>query len=271
MTKKISRITTQKKSKSRYNIYLADGDQDVYAFSVDEAVLIEYGLRKGLELDQSMIETLEKKDTIQKAYSLAINFLSYRMRTKKELHDYLVKKEVEPEHSSIILEKLTDEGYVNDKEFATAFVQTRINTSTKGPLLVKKELIEKGVTQLIATEAITQYTYGIQYEKAEKWVDKKLRSSKKDSFRKQVQQLQSNLIQKGFTQDVVQDVTQSMQEEKNDDEEWDALVYQGEKLIRKFEKKHSGFAFRNKVKEGLFRKGFSMENINKFVEEKIVE
>ncbi|MUK88329.1 recombination regulator RecX [Ornithinibacillus sp. L9] len=270
--KKITRITTQKKNTSRYNIYLTkqDGGEE-YAFSVDEAVLIEFHLRKGLELDEAMIDTLVKKDTLQKGYTLAVNFLSYRMRTIKEMNDYLIKKEIEPEHKSKILEKLMKEGYLNDKEFAKAFVQTRINTSNKGPLLVKKELIEKGVSQAIASEAITKYPYEIQYEKAEKWVEKKFRSTKKDSFRKQIQNLQANLNQKGFTQDVIQDVLQSLDNAKDHDAEWDALVYQGEKLVRKHKKKYSGFEFRNKVKEGLFRKGFTMESINKFMDENLEE
>ncbi|SET70948.1 regulatory protein [Oceanobacillus limi] len=265
--KKISRITTQKKSKSRYNIYLVEGDRDTYGFSVDEAVLIEHNLRKGLELDEATMETLKRKDTLQKAYTLAVNFLSYRMRTIKEMNDYLVKKEVDEEHIDPIIDKLIKEGYLNDKEFAKAFVQTRLNTSHKGPQLVKRELIEKGVASGIATEAVGMYTYEQQFEKAEKWVEKKIRSSKKDSFKKQSQQLQSNLMQKGFTQDVIQDVLQSFQEAKDDHTEWDALVYQGEKLVRKHERKYSSFELKSKVKEGLYRKGFSMENIKRFVEE----
>ncbi|WP_099157593.1 recombination regulator RecX [Virgibacillus ndiopensis] len=267
--KKITRITTQKKRKNRFNIFLDDGQGEAYGFSVDEAVLIEYKLRKGLELDDSMIRTLVQKDNLHKSYTLAINFLSYRMRTIKEINDYLVKKEVEPEHITKIIERLINEKLLDDKMFANAFVQTRIHTTSKGPMLVKKELIDKGVSATIASDAIQQYTYEIQYEKAQKWVSKKLNSNNKHSFRKQIQQLQVTLVQKGFAKDVIKEVVADVQDVKDDDVEWEALVHQGEKILRKHQTKFEGYALHLKIKEALFRKGFTIELINKFLDEKL--
>lgn len=264
---KISRITTQKKSNQRYNIYVVEGESDRYAFSVDEAILVEFGLRKGLELDQATVELLIQKDTIQKSYLLAINYLSYRMRTRKEIYDYLVKKEVEPEHIDIIIDRLTKERLINDEQFAEAFTITRINTSTKGPLLVKRELIEKGVSVPIADNAITLFTYDTQFEKALKWVNKKLGTSKKDSFNKKLEQLRITLIQKGFTSDVIGDVLSSVTDNRDDSAEWESLVYQGEKFFRKYSSKYSGYELNMKVKEGLYRKGFHIDLIYKFIEE----
>jgi regulatory protein len=269
LPKKISRITTQKKSAQRYNIYLVEGNHDKYAFSVDEAILVEFGLRKGLELEESTIELLLKKDTIQKSYLLAINYLSYRMRSRKEIYDYLIKKEVDVEHIDVIMERLTKEGLVNDKQFAEAFTMTRMNTTSKGPLLVKRELMEKGVSAVIANEAISLYTYDTQLEKALKWVNKKLNSSKKDSFNKKVDQLRITLTQKGFTSDVIGEVLLSVVDERDNSAEWESLVYQGEKLVRKYIGKKSGYELKMKVKEGLYRKGFQLDLINQFIDEEI--
>lgn len=266
---KISRITTQQKSKQRYNIYFVEGDGDKYAFSVDEAILVEFGLRKGLELDEATIDLLIRKDTIQKSYLLAINYLSFRMRTRQEIYDYLVKKEVEPEHIMIIIDRLTKEGLINDKQFAEAFTLTRINTTSKGPLLVKRELIEKGVAPSIAEEAVTLYNYDTQFEKAMKWVNKKIGSSKKESFNKKIEQLRTTLVQKGFTSDVIGEVLLSVVDEKDNTAEWESLVYQGEKLVRKHSPKKSGYELKMKVKEGLYRKGFHIDLINKFIDEEI--
>jgi regulatory protein len=266
---KITRITTQKKYKNRFNIFLDDGQGEKYGFSADEAVLVEYRLRKGLKLNDAMISTLIQKDTLHKSYTLAITFLSYRMRTKKEIYDYLVKKEVEEEHIPQIIDKLTKEKLIDDQQFADMFVSSRINTAAKGPLLIKKELIDKGVSESIANKAIQGFSYEDQYEKAAKWVEKKLSQSKKDSFRQRVDKLKANLMQKGFTQDVVKDVFMNIQEEKDDQTEWENAVYQGEKLLRKHGQKLEGFELRHKIKEGLYRKGFSLEVIEKFLDEQL--
>ncbi|GGA89260.1 recombination regulator RecX [Ornithinibacillus halotolerans] len=269
MPKTISRITTQKNSKQRYNIYFVEGNHDKYAFSVDEAVLIEYGLRKGLELDEATIDLIKKQDSIQKSYLLAINYLSYRMRSKKELYDYLAKKEVEPPHIDEIMKRLMKEGLINDQQFAEAFTITRMNTTSKGPMLVKRELMEKGIEAAIADKVINLYTYDTQFEKALKWVNKKLGNSKKDSFNKKLEQLRMTLIQKGFTSDVVQAVISSVVDNRDDTEEWESLVYHGEKLIRKHTGKKSGYELKMKVKEGLYRKGFPIDLINQFIDEEI--
>lgn len=265
--KKITRITTQKKRKNRFNIFLDDGQGEEYGFSVDESILIEYKLHKDLELEDSMIDTLIQKDDVHKSYTLTINFLSYRMRTKKEIHDYLVKKEVDEEHIIQIIDRLIKEGLLDDSMFADAFVRTRINTSIKGPQLVKKELIEKGTSAQIATNAIAQYTFDIQLEKVNKWIDKKMNHQGKDSFKKQLQQLQVTLMQKGFDQDVIKEAVSELDEEKDDDAEWSAIVKHGDKLLRKHKAKLSGVKLQNKVKEGLYGKGFGIDLINKFLDE----
>lgn len=264
---KIARITTQKKNKSRYNIFLNDVQGEKYGFSVDESVLVEYRLRKDLELSEQMIDTLIQKDTLHKSYTQVINYLSYRMRTKQEIKDYLVKKEVDAEHINKIMDKLTKEGLIDDEQFAESFVRTRIETSDKGPMLVKKELIEKGVLETIANRAVDVYTYELQYDKALKWAEKRLQQTTKHSFRKRGQQIQATLMQKGFTQEVTRDIGKAIQEEKDGDAEWEALVHHGEKLLRKHQQKLTGFELRNKLKEGLFRKGFSFELIQQYVYE----
>jgi regulatory protein len=271
VVRKITRITTQVKHKNRFNIFLNTAGGEEYGFSVDEAILIEYRLRKGLELDDSMIATLVQKDTLHKSYTQAINFLSYRMRTKKEIIDYLVKKEVDREHIDQIIMKLTNENLIDDEQFANMFVQTRINTSSKGPKLIKKELVDKGVSQVIAESALENYPIEIQYEKIKKLIGKKINSSKKESYKKQVQKLQTTLLQKGFAGGAIKEAFADVYDEKDTDGEWDALVYQGEKLLRKHEAKHEGFELRKKVTEGLYRKGFSFEMINKFLTDKITE
>lgn len=263
----LTRITTQKKNKNRYNIYLDQGQGEEYGFSVDADVLVEYRLQKGMELDDSTINALIQTDTIHKSYTLAINYLSYRMRSEKEIRQYLEEKEVEPEHADEIVKRLHQEKLINDQEFANSLVRTRIMTSSKGPLLVKKELLEKGVSGLEAEEALTYYPFDRQLEKAKKFAEKKLKTNSKKSRRQQVQNVQQTLMQKGFTGDVIQEALADLPEEEAGDEEWEAVVYQGEKLVRKYERKAEGYEKKHKIKGALYRKGFPFELIDRFLDE----
>jgi regulatory protein len=269
----ISRITTQQKRLDRFNIFLRSGQEgkEEYAFSVDEAVLIQFRLRKGMELDEETIQAITYKEKFYKSYTQSINYLSYRMRTKKEIRDYLLKKEAEPAHIEEIIEKLTEEKLLDDREFAEMFVRSRINTSTKGPKMIEQELVEKGVHVSLIADALELYTRETQFEKVHKLMEKKLRQSTKHAFRNRMEQIQASLMQKGFSRDVIQEAAADFFSEKDESEEWLALEYQGEKLLRKHRAKFSGYELKNKLKEGLYRKGFSFDLIDRFIDEALEE
>lgn len=267
----ISRITTQQKNKERYNIFLQDANQEKYGFSVDEALLIEYHLYKGLDLNAELMDELMEKDIMHKAYNMVIHYLSYRMRTEKEIMDYLRKKEISEMHITTIMNKLSQKGLINDLEFAKAFVRTRINTSSKGPILIKKELLDKGVRQTIADAAINQYTYTDQYNKAHRLLQKKLNQNTKNSHQQKVQGLRTHLLQKGYTQEVVKDVVADNSSERDDAAEWEALIHHGTKQWKKLRGKYEGYQLKNKLKESLYRKGFPFPLIQTFLEEYVTD
>lgn len=268
---KITRITTQKKNTERYNIFLSEGAGDKYGFSVGVDVLIEFNLHKDLELTDMMINKLIKQDTLHKSYSKVINYLGYRMRTEKEIRDYLVKDEVDEEHVEQIIQKLHERKLIDDQEFAMMFVRSRIQTTSKGPAMVKQELQAKGVSKDYATKAVELYTYGVQYEKAEKLVEKRLNRMSKDSFTKQLQKIRTLLMRNGFSGDVIKDVLADIDDSKDAGEEWEAIKTQGEKLFRKHQRKLTGYELSQKVKEGLYRQGFKIDLINTFLEKMVEE
>ncbi|WP_079479374.1 recombination regulator RecX [Halobacillus salinus] len=267
----LTRITTQKKNKNRYNIYLDHGHGEDYGFSVDADVLVEYRLQKGMELDDATIRALIQTDTLHKSYTQAINYLSYRMRSEKEIRQYLDDKEVEPEHVDEIVKRLREEKLIDDQEFANSLVRTRVMTSSKGPLLVKKELIEKGVRGSEAEEALAYFPYDQQLEKATKFAEKKMKSGGKKSRRQQIQNVQQTLMQKGFSGDVIQEALSQLPKEEEDNSEWEAVVYQGEKLVRKYERKAEGYERKQKIKAALYRKGFPFDLIDRFLDEYMEE
>src|SRR5699024_789279 len=183
-----------------------------------------------------------------------IHYLSYRMRTEKEIRDYLIRNQTNEAYIEQIISKLMEQNLIDDEAFANMFVRNRIQMTTKGPVLVRKELIEKGITGSIASEAVLAFTFEVQYEKAMKVAEKKVNKRSKHSFRKQMEQIQVSLVRKGFHQEVIQEVLREMKEEKNHLEEEEAIHLQGSKLISKHEQKLSGYELCNKVKQSLYRK-----------------
>ncbi|RPF50550.1 recombination regulator RecX [Aquisalibacillus elongatus] len=264
----ISKITTQKKNKSRYNIFQNVNGKDEYVFSLHEDLLIRHYIRKGMELSDEQIQDIKKEDAIYQYYTLSINYLSYRMRAKSEIAQYLKKKEATEEAIEIVLKKLEEERLVNDLQFSKAYVRTKMNTSNKGPNKIKQELIMKQIPEVYIEEALAEYTAEKEVEKIIKQMEKKLSGNRKKSFQQQLMQMKQSLMQKGFTHGAIETAAQEVDLSVDEDEEMDALRYQGEKLWNKHARKHEGFQLKQKVLGSLYQKGFQMDLIQRFIDEK---
>ncbi|PLR83645.1 recombination regulator RecX [Bacillus canaveralius] len=265
----ITKISVQKKNHDRYNIFVDEGKGEKFAFSVDEDVLIKYQLKKGIELEDLMLTEVHFHDDIRKAYNLAINYLARRMRSEGEVREYLITKEVETPVITEVISKLYKNQFLNDAEFAAAFVRTQINTTDKGPLQIKRELKEKKIDSTVAEDALKDYSFDEQVETAEQLCRKYTEKNKRESFRSLKLKVEQQLIRKGFSFDIIQLVLANSPEQEDDADqlELEAITYQGEKLHRKYEK-HSGYEYKQKMKQALYRKGFPIELIERYLQEK---
>ncbi|WP_223703441.1 recombination regulator RecX [Sutcliffiella deserti] len=260
--RKITKITVQKKNKERFNIFL----DDEYAFAVYESTLLKYQFVKGKELDELDIEEILYSDQINRAYLSAVHYLSFRMRTEKEIEQYLKEKEIEPYIIKEIIIKLKDQSYLNDKEFAIAYVRTQVQTTLKGREVIQQELLEKGIDRNTIEDALLEYKEDIELEHAIKLVHKYHPKYKKDAFKIMKQKVEQSLKRKGYPFPVIKEAMIEADLEEDSSEEWDAVVKQAEKYHRKYSSL-KGYEYTSKMKGALYRKGFSMDMIDKWLEE----
>jgi regulatory protein len=260
----ITKITTQKKRTDRYNIFIDDGKGEQYAFSVDEEVLIKFDLKKGKEIDEFDRANIQDQDEIQKAFTMAIHFLSYRMRSEAEIRLSLKKKEIEEPIIQEAIHKLYHYNYLNDLEFAKAFVRTHVNAGNKGPVTIELELKGKGVQETLIEQAMLVYPFDLQVHHAQLLAEKEIKKDRNLSERALLQKLEQTLIRKGFTRSVISAAIAEISLEKDDEEEWNSLCNQAEKAQRRY-KNYSGYEYKQRMKQALFQKGFSIELIDRFL------
>lgn len=260
---KITKISVQQKNKERFNIFL-DGE---YAFAVYEGTLLKFQLIKGKELDELEIEEILYSDQVNKAYNTAVHYLSFRMRTAKEIQDYLKEKEYEPFVIKEIVKKLSEQGYLNDREFAIAYVRTQVNTTLKGRGVIEQELMEKGVGKGMIEEAVeSEYSAEQELEHAVKLVLKYAPKYKKDSFKVMIQKVEQALVRKGYSFSVIKIAIEEAELEEDSSEEWESLSKHAEKYQRKYTGMDD-YEYKMKMKGALYRKGFPMNLIDRWLEE----
>lgn len=261
----ISKITRQKQLTDRYNIFVLHNGKEDYAFSVDEAILIKYQLRKGLELDSLTLNEIQYNDDIRKGYHLAVNYLSKVKRSEEEVRKYLKGKIEDDFIVSEAIAKLHKMNFLDDEDYAFSYVRTQINTSNKGPEVIKRELREKGISDVLIKKAMEELTYDSQLQSAQKIARKLMDSNKKDSYLITIQKMEQTLVRKGYTSAIIQEVKSGLAK-KEENDELAILRVQGEKAQRKFSS-YTGFEFHQKMKQFLYRKGFSLDLIEQFLEE----
>lgn len=260
---KITKIERQKKSLHRYNIHI-DGE---FAFGVDEEILLKSNLHKGLELTKDdMIQLIDEEST-RSAYLLAIRYLSYRIRTKFEMETYLREKAVEEILIKQTIKRLIDEKLIDDHQFAEIFVRDRINQTSKGPRVIERELMEKGINKSVASQALTSFTYEQQLEKVIDTANKEMKKRSNKSYRQRIQQLQAKLMRRGFGQEVLNEMIQQLEVTVDANDEKDALYKQAEKVSKRLRRKYIGYEFNQHLKKNLYGKGFSIDLINEYINE----
>jgi regulatory protein len=145
----ITALQFQKRNKERVNVYL-DG---TYAFGLDAMQAAR--LHKGQVLSDEEIAALKAQDDRQRAFNLALRFLSYRPRSQFEVQRYLQDKTVADKVIQDVLLRLEQAGYVDDEAFARFWVENREQFRPRSQRALKYELYQKGVSQEIITRVLT--------------------------------------------------------------------------------------------------------------------
>ena len=92
-------------------------------------------------------------DAYKAIYNKALDIISRREHSKKELTDKLVKKYDVPELISSVIHNLIEKNLLNDFRFSQAYVVARKRKGF-GPKKIGYELVSRGVNENTASEVI---------------------------------------------------------------------------------------------------------------------
>lgn len=167
----ITAIEVQKKNKHRYSLFI----DDAFHCGVHEDVLINLGLRKGLEVDQDFLESVLSEERQAKAKSEALHFISYRMRSEKEVYDKLIDLEYDPPTIDRVFDFLNAYNFLDDLAFAKAFISDKSRLNHHSLKKIKYALRLKGVKDPIFDKASLDYL-DMDQKNLEKLLPKKYRA-----------------------------------------------------------------------------------------------
>jgi regulatory protein len=147
---RITSLEPQANNPERINLYV-DGR---FLLGVNAAIVFQMGLQLEQELLPDQLEQLRHEETLQQAVDRALNYLSFRPRSREEVRRYLRRKQTSPEIIEAALAHLDHLDFVNDRAFASFWIETREQFSPRGAHALKNELRMKGVERDVVDELV---------------------------------------------------------------------------------------------------------------------
>ena len=144
----ITGLEFQKRNRDRVSVFL-DGR---FAFGLP--AIVAAGLRKGQVLSDAEIGALQEEGTIESGYHKALDFLSYRPRSRAEVEAYLQRRGFPETQAEAIIERLEGTGLLNDAAFAQFWVENRERFRPRGPRALRHELWSKGISNDLIEQAL---------------------------------------------------------------------------------------------------------------------
>jgi len=217
MAGQITALQRQKRNPERVSVYL-DG---AFAFALPALEAVK--LRREQHLSDQEIAALKTLDLRAKAYDQAVRFLAVRPRSVWEVRQKLEryrsrqKESLAPAHIDWVTEKLIDQGYLNDEEFARFWVEQRNQFKPLAPRALRYELLRKRIDERtiesVLDGAVDAEEAALQAARsqARRW-----QTLDEEMFRKK---MAAFLQRRGFSWAVVRDVLEQSWQEMLDENE----------------------------------------------------
>jgi regulatory protein len=200
----ITRLEYQKHNSDRANLYV-DGE-----FVLGLPALEAAKLHVGQRLSDDDVERLRALDVFERAYERAMHFLSYRARSQAEVRRNLRDAGVDETTVEAVLERLAQQGYVNDAEFARFWVENREQFRPRGAQALRQELRQKGVDDQTSAEILNGMDQVASARKAAQARAVRMAALAKTDPRDFRNKLSGFLLRRGFTYAVVREVVNAL-------------------------------------------------------------
>ncbi len=236
------KITKFKKLKNNQYELLLDNNESIVLY---EDVIIKEELLLSKEIDN--INTIITINDEYRIYDLALRYLNHHVMSIMGMKKYLRKKNIDDEMVEKTVDKLIEKGFLNDEYFTKCYINDHIRLSNDGPLKIKNNLLENGISDLSYLDTFNDEWY----DRICKYIEKQVKINKKSIYFFKSKML-LNLINLGYERDMIN----SCLEKINMNNEKENRKKEEDRLRKRLSLKYSGDELERKIKEKLYQRGF---------------
>lgn len=216
-----------------------------------EEQLVDDRIFKGKNFTLSEWEEVKKHQEVGFYFSKTLNYLSYKLRTTKEIIDYLKENNADYVISKQVIEKLVDYRLLDDTSYTKQYIETQIKNK-KGPKLIEFNLRQKGIGNKDLELVYELYSIEEQKDNIYLIIEKELPKLKTYPIVKQKEKIKSKLLRNGFLEPHITNTLNLFKLEAD-------VINRLEKDLNLLIRKEYPIT---KIKQKLYQKGYSMSDIN---------
>lgn len=233
---------------SKYKVIINNEEYTLY-----EDIILKYDLLIKDVNEKDLTKFLEENKRFE-AYYVALKYIKTKLRTRKEIEEYLSKKDYNDFDIDYATSRLEQEKYIDERVYAKSYILDAINLKNIGPNKIVMELTNLGIDKNIVLDELSIFTNYIEEEKVYKYIEKSIKNNHNKSSYILKNKIKQNLINLGYNSSII---NKCLNEYNIDDNE----IYQKEleKVRSKLSKKYTGKELEYKIKQNMYRKGFKVE------------
>ena len=185
--------------KNIYNVYLSNGE----ILELNGKVITDNELLIKKDIDNELYDKLKRDNTICILVDTSVKYIDRRLRSIKELRDYLKNKEEDTIIIEEVIDKLIDNKYLDDDRFTKAFIKDKLNFTNWGDYKIENELKRLGVNEEIIYNNMINIDDNIYYERINKIINKDISTNKKYNGIKLKNKIYNHLLTLGYSKEKV--------------------------------------------------------------------
>lgn len=241
---KISKFIKDKNNK--YKVIIDDEEYKLY-----DDTIIKYNLLSKKDIsNKELNDVLSYNDELLSYYE-SIKYITRKLRSEKEIREYLKKKDIDEKIINNTIKMLYDNNFLNEEIYLRSFINDRINLSHDGPLKIRRDLIKLGLNENDIDDYISNISHNIWLDRIDNIVSKKIKGNNKYSSYTLKGKILLNIVNLGYYKEDVLSILN-----KYDIIDTDIYEKEKEKAYKELSKKYAGYELEQKVKARLYRKGF---------------
>lgn len=222
-----------------------------------------YNLKDRKGLDEELYDILKKDERVTKAYRSCLRKLSARDHTVKQIRDHLHSLDLEREESEEILDRLLTYGLLDDERYCRGRAEMYERNDLSARQIIQK-LRKEGIGEDLIEKYVKVNSEG-EALKASAVAARSVNATKNRPAEGRKRAILNKLMNSGFSYETSRSAVEGLEIDAKEDMR--LLEKEYAKVLKKYEKKYSGYELKQRITAALYSKGFRMEDIRKITEE----